>query len=151
MKNRFVKDIYLNVPAERVEELMKNFLSGNGYYRTDWNGEACWAADSGICEKYRLFLYFYENGTLHIEAWLRSGKTEEYSLNGWGAMSDRKTYLELMVRLIEQILTLLPQGSNVRVEDILSDEDKEAIRRYRIIWPLVLIAALIVIALPHFL
>ena len=151
MKNRFVKDISLNVPAEDVEGLMQNFLSENRFYRTDWNGEACWAADRGICEKYQLFLYSYKNGTLHIEAWLRAGKTEEYSLNGWGAMSDRKTYLEQMVRLIERVLMLLPQGRSVRVEDILSDEDKKAIRRYRIVWPLVLIAALIIIWLPHFL
>lgn len=151
MKNRFVKDISLNVPAEDVERLMQNFFSENGFYRTDWNGESCWSINRGICEKYQLFLYSYESGTLHIEAWLRSGKTGEYSLDGWGAMIDRKNYLELMVHLIEQVLTLLPQGSNVRVEDILSDEDKKAIKRYKIVWPLVLIAVWIIILLPHFL
>lgn len=151
MKNRFVKDIPLQVPAQEVESLMEGFLYRNGFYKTDWNKEACWAADRGICEKYRLFLYSYENGVLHIEAWLRAGKTKEYSLNGWGAMNDRQTYLELMKLLIEQVLALLPQDSGIRVEDVLSEEDKRASKRYRIVWPLVVLAALILMALPHYL
>lgn len=151
MKNRFVQDISLRVPAEEVEDLMQNFLSMNGFYETEWNGEACWAADYGLCEKYRMFLYSYGNGVLHIEAWLRSGKNGEYSLNGWGAMIDRINYLDLMQLLIERALVLIPYDRRPRVEDVLSPADKKAIRRYRIVWPLVMIALILFIALPYFL
>lgn len=150
MKNRFIQDITLTVPAGAVEELMQNFLSVNCFYETEWNGEACWAADNGLCEKYRMFLYSYEYGVLHIEAWLRSGKNGEYSLNGWGAMIDRKNYMDLMQLLIERALVLIPYDRRPRVEDVLSAADKRAIKRYRIVWPLVMIAVILfVMVLPY--
>lgn len=40
---------------------------------------------------------------------------------------------------------------NVPAEDVLSDEDKKTIKKYKIVWSLVVIAALIIILLPSFL
>ena len=145
--SRFVKDVYLGCPNEAVEKVIQDFLFRNGFHETQWNGASMWGADSIYAPNYRLFDYRYQNGKLHLEAFMRHGKTGELDLSGWEAMGDRKAYLELIVSLLQEIANI----SNVSLDHILDEADFKALKKYRIMWPIIIVAALILIFLPHFL
>ena len=145
---RFIKDIYLGVPTDDVEKVVQNFLYRNNFHKTQWNGESMWGSDTPFAENYRLFGYSYENGNLHLEASLRHGKTAEIDLIGWEAMTERKSYLELIVGLLQDIIALVPENSALSVERILNEKENSSLKKYRILLPIILIIAYIIIKLP---
>lgn len=148
--SRFMKDVYLGCPDEAVEKVVQDYLFRNRFHETQWNGKSIWGADSICAPNYRLFDYSYQNGNLHIEAFLRHGKSGELDLNGWEAMGDRKAYLESIVFLLQEIVALTPENSALSVERILGEMDNKTLKNYRILWPIVIVIAMIFISLPYF-
>lgn len=143
--SRFIKDIYLGCSADAVEKVVQDYLSDNEFHKTEWNGEYIWGKDSVYAPNYRLFDYRYQNGSLHIEAFLRHGKSGELDLDGWEAMRDRKAYLESILGLLQNIVAL----SGFTVESILGKTERKAMKRYRIMLPIILVLAIILVLLPN--
>lgn len=143
--SRFIKDIYLGCSADAVEKVVQDYLSDNEFHKTEWNGEYIWGKDSVYAPNYRLFDYRYQNGSLHIEAFLRHGKSGELDLDGWEAMRDRKAYLESILGLLQNIAAL----SGFTVESILGKTERKAMKRYRIMLPIILVLAIILVLLPN--
>lgn len=142
--SRFIKDIYLGCSADAVEKVVQDYLSDNEFHKTEWNGEYIWGKDSVYAPNYRLFDYRYQNGSLHIEAFLRHGKSGELDLDGWEAMRDRKAYLESILGLLQNIVAL----SGFTVE-ILGKTERKAMKRYRIMLPIILVLAILLVLLPN--
>lgn len=147
--SRFVKDIHLGCPEDAVEEVVQDYLTINDFHKTEWNGEHIWGKDAVYAPNYRLFDYRYENGSLHIEAFLRHGKSGELDLNGYESMRDRKAYLESIIRLLRNIVALVPEESGLSVESILGEAEGKALKRYRILWPVILLLILMFVLLPY--
>lgn len=146
-----MKDIYLGCSDEAVEKVVQEWLFRNGFHKTLWKDVSIWGADFGYALNYRLFDYSYQNGTLHIEACLRSGKEGELDLNGWQAMVDRKAYLESIVVLLREIVALAPENSELSVERVLGEMHSKTLKNYQIIVPIVIVCAMLFIMLPYFL
>ena len=104
----------LGLEAQEVEAVIGQFIAENDFYQTNWNGEECWAWDHNAVKGYRFFQYSYHMGILHIEAWLRNGKSGEMGLTGFGALSDKVLYLELINQLFARLTALLPEDSPLR-------------------------------------
>lgn len=147
--SRFCKDVYLGCPEEAVEQTVQDYLSRNGFHETDWNGERMWGKDAVYAPNYRLFDYRYENGSLHIEAFLRHGKSGEMDFNGLESMGERKAYLESIVLLLREIVALAPENSGLSVEHILGEKENKSLKKYRLLWPVVIALALILVSLPY--
>lgn len=148
--SRFIKDIYLGCSADAVEKVVQDYLSDNEFHKTEWNGEYIYGKDSVYAPNYRLFDYRYQNGSLHIEAFLRHGKNGELDLDGWESMRDRKAYLESILCLLQNIVALMPKESGFSVESILGETERKAMKRYRIMLPIILVLVILFILLPNF-
>jgi len=146
---RFMKDIYLGCPQEAVEKVVQGWLSRNGFHKALWKGVNMWGADAVCATDYRLFDYSYQNGNLHIEAFLRQGKTEELDLNGWQAIGDRKAYLESIVVLLQEIVALAPENRELSVDGVLGEMHSKILKKYRIVWPVVIGLVVLLFLLPY--
>ena len=124
---RYIKDIYLEQPEEIVEQVMNTFIEQNNFKHTLWNGEICWGASHVIVGEIYFFKYLYDNGTLHIEAWIRNGKTKEMGLTGWEASDLKKPYYKLIWNLIKRLLALIPAESDLleKNRDLFQDNKKQ--------------------------
>lgn len=124
---RYIKDIYLEQPEEIVEQIMSAFIEQNNFKHTLWNGEICWGASHVIVGEIYFFKYLYDNGTLHIEAWIRNGKTKEMGLTGWEASDLKKPYYKLIWNLIKRLLALIPAESDLleKNRDLFQDNKKQ--------------------------
>lgn len=142
-KSRFMKDIYLGYSDEAVEKVVQDWLSCNEFYKTLWNGVSMWRTDLLLVHVSFFFDYSYENGTLHLEAFLVCGKKEELDLNGWGAVRYRKEYLELIISLLGEIVALAPENSTLSVEGILGEMYIKALKNYKILMSIIFVIMLL--------
>lgn len=108
--SRYIKDIVLDMPSEEVESIIREFLTKNNFYQTEWRDDICWC----LGEKLRFFQYSYSNNTLHIEAWVRNGKTGEMGLTGVAASDLKVPYLYMIQGLLSEIIRHLPENSPLR-------------------------------------
>lgn len=105
--SRYIKDIVLNLPSEEIESVIQEFLTKYNFYQTEWRGDICWSSG----EELRFFQYSYSNDTLHIEAWVRNGKTGEMGLTGFAASDLKVPYLYTIRELLSMIIRHLPENS----------------------------------------
>lgn len=144
---RYIKDIYLEQPEEIVEQIMNSFIQQNNFKRTLWNGEICWGASHAIVGEIYFFKYIYDNGILHIEAWIRNGKTKEMGLTGWEASDLKKPYYALIWSLIEYFLSLIPAESDLLEKNRNLFKDNKKQKRSHIISGLVVFLLLLLFEL----
>ena len=132
---RYRKDIELQLPAEEVEEEVQKFIAQAGHYPTNWNGEDCFCADytpfgmPAEQEFYKRIYFFksaYENGVLHMEAWIRDGRMKEDTLTGMSAMTMKQPYLNEILRFENRLLAKLPEDSELRKKNM---EAGQAVRK----------------------
>ena len=132
---RYTKDIELQLPAEEVEEEVQKFIAQAGLYPTNWNGEDCFCADytpfgmPAGQEFYKRIYFFkssYENGVLHMEAWIRDGRMKEDTLTGMSAMTMKQPYLNEILRFENRLFAMLPEDSELRKKNM---EAGQAVRK----------------------
>ena len=68
---RFTKDLTLNKPENFVEFVMNDYLQKNQFSMSDWKGEPAYRAGDAMMEGFKFLKWSYENGVLHVEAWLK--------------------------------------------------------------------------------
>ena len=69
---RYVKDLVLNKPEDFVTFIMNDYLQKNQFVVSEWKGEPAYRTGDALIEGYKYLKWSYENGTLHLEAWMKS-------------------------------------------------------------------------------
>ena len=67
---RYVKDLVLNKPEDFVTFIMNDYLQKNQFVVSEWKGEPAYRTGDAMIEGYKYLKWSYENGTLHLEAWI---------------------------------------------------------------------------------
>lgn len=108
---RYRYDFVLNKPDDFVQFIMNDFLQKNQFTLTDYNGEAVYRAGDAMVEGYKYLKWSYENGSFHLEAWLK-GLGGEMDLDGFVGTLQKKPYKDSLEQLYEALKQPLssPQG-----------------------------------------
>lgn len=102
---KFVKDLVLNKPDDFVQFMMNDYLQKNQFKSSTWKKQPAMRAGDGFFEGYKYLNWSYQNGVLHLEAWLKGSFGGEMNLDGAVAFAMKKPYKESL----EQLFTLLQQ------------------------------------------
>ena len=86
---RFVRDLVINQPDDFVHFIMNDYLQKNQFIMADWKGEPAYRAGDAMLEGYKYLKWFYSNGALHLEAWIKGTAGGE-----WGPRRIRGMYGE---------------------------------------------------------
>lgn len=110
---RYVKDIWLGLPEDEVQNVIQRFLSTNNFVlKQNFERAPYYVLGESTVRSYGFFQYHYKDGSLHIEAWLGLNNVES-DLTGWSSVVEKSTYLQKIHQLIEEVLALLPAGNPV--------------------------------------
>ncbi|MBS6954825.1 MAG: DUF4190 domain-containing protein [Enterocloster asparagiformis] len=104
---RWVCDEILNQPADFVDFLMEDYLTKNGFKLTERKGEQVWKVGDGYLTMARFLKYSYNNGALHLEAWV--GLFRENALKGFVGSLPKKFYRESLEELVRLLHQPIPQ------------------------------------------
>ncbi|MDE6387462.1 MAG: DUF4190 domain-containing protein [Lachnospiraceae bacterium] len=107
---RYVKDLILNKPDDFVNFIMNDYLQKNQFVMSDWKGEPAYRAGDAMLEGYKFLKWSYQNGALHLEAWLKSAGGREMDLEGFVATVQKKPYKESLEQLFNVLQQNIPQG-----------------------------------------
>jgi len=102
---RYVKDLVLNKPEDFVTFIMNDYLQKNQFVVSEWKGEPAYRTGDALIEGYKYLKWSYENGTLHLEAWMKSTFGKEMGLDGFVGALQKKPYregLEQLFHVLEQ-------------------------------------------------
>ena len=89
---RYVKDLVLNKPEDFVTFIMNDYLQKNQFVVSEWKGEPAYRTGDALIEGYKYLKWSYENGTLHLEAWMKSTFGKEMGLDGFVGALQKKPY-----------------------------------------------------------
>ncbi len=124
---RYIKDIWLGLPEDEVQNVIQRFLNTNSFVLKQNFGRAPYyvLGESTVrCNCF--FQYHYTEGKLHMEAWLGLNNVES-DLTGMSSVVEKSTYLQKVHQLIEELLALLPAGNPVAVamyDELASEKNK---------------------------
>jgi len=109
---RYVQDVVLNKPNDFVFFMMNDWLQKNSYKTSTWKGESVYRRGDGFFEGFRYIKYSYQNGTFHLEAWLKGPLGGEQGLTGawgWAIKIGFKNSIDQLISLLQQAI---PQPVN---------------------------------------
>lgn len=69
--SRYIRNEVLNQPEDFVNFMMQDFLSKHGFEYKEFKGQMVYRAGGGFIELPKFFIWNYQNGIMHIEAWVR--------------------------------------------------------------------------------
>lgn len=98
---RYIREETLNQPLDVVSEIMENYIYRNRYFRTDWQGEPVYLSAEGREDGERYFKWYYTNGVIHIEAWLKGRFGKETDLNGGGKKQEYRENIEQLIKTLK--------------------------------------------------
>lgn len=139
---RYIRDIELYLPETEVENELELFLQGQEFSRTTWKDEICFAAsykwggnvaiNRGNLKELYFFKYRYENGILHLEAWIKDGKKGERSPDSFAGMDLNKPYWDSLIKLEDRLIGKLPADSDLhkRNQVYVTDVKKNSNRKW---------------------
>lgn len=111
---RYVKDLVLNKPADFVSFIMNDYLQKNQFIMSDFKGEPAYRAGDAMMEGYKFLKWSYQNGTLHLEAWLKSPTGKEMDFNGFVAALQKKPYKDSLEQLYTVLQQNVPEGQSMQ-------------------------------------
>lgn len=117
---RYVKDLVLNKPEDFVTFIMNDYLQKNQFVVAEWKGEPAYRTGDAIIEGYKYLKWSYENGTLHLEAWMKSLFGKEMGLDGFVGALQKKPYREGLEQLFHILEQAIPEAS---VNEMESQKD----------------------------
>ncbi len=107
---RYTKDLVLNKEESFVSFMVNDYLQKNQFTPFDYKGgEKVYRAGDAMVEGYKYLKWSYANGTLHVEAWLKSSFGKEMDLEGFVGTLQKKPFRESL----EQLYTLLQQDIDI--------------------------------------
>lgn len=113
-KGRYVKELVLNKPDDFVSFIMNDYLQKNQFVMSDWKGESAYRAGDAMLEGYKYLKWSYQNGMLHVEAWLKSGMGKEMDLDGFVGTVQKKPYKDSLEQLFNVLQQNIPQGQGAQ-------------------------------------
>lgn len=105
--SRYIQDIVLNKPDDFVNFMMSDFIHKYDFFLHNWKGETCYRSGDAFMAGYRYFTWGYQNGVLHLEAWLRGPFGTEMGLTGfygWAVKAGYKKEVDEIIQLLQQPL-----------------------------------------------
>lgn len=105
---RYIKDLQLNKPDDFVEFIMNDYLRKNQFSMSDWKGEAAYRAGDAMMEGFKYLKWSYQNGVLHVEAWLKGNFGKEMGLEGFVGVLAKKPYRESLEQLFAALMQDIP-------------------------------------------
>lgn len=106
---RYVKDLVLNKPEDFVTFIMNDYLQKNQFVVSEWKGEPAYRTGDALIEGYKYLKWSYENGTLHLEAWMKSTFGKEMGLDGFVGALQKKPYREGLEQLFHVLEQAIPE------------------------------------------
>ena len=106
---RYVKDLVLSKPEDFVTFIMTDYLQKNQFVIDEWKGEPVYRTGDALIEGYKYLKWSYENGTLHLEAWLKSTVGKEMGLTGFIGVLQKKPYREGLEQLFHVLEQAIPE------------------------------------------
>lgn len=107
---RYIREEVLNQPEDFVNFMMNDFLTKHGFKYEEFKGQMVYRCGKGVFEMPKFFVWSYQNGVIHVEAWMRNvwlpgvyGK--ENALKGFMGAVPKSAYKGD----VEQLLQLLHQ------------------------------------------
>ena len=70
-RKRYVRNIVLNRQEQYVHFIMHDFLTRMGMKQRQFKGEYVFSKGTGMFCPVKFLTYSYQNGCVHIEAWMR--------------------------------------------------------------------------------
>lgn len=113
-KGRYTKDLVLNKPDDFVNFMLNDYLQKNQFTMSDWKGEPAYRAGDAMLEGYKYLKWSYQDGTLHLEAWLKGSMGKEMDLDGFVATVQKKPYKESLEQLFQVLQQNIPQGQGMQ-------------------------------------
>ena len=107
---RYVKDLVLNKPEYFVTFIMNDYLQKNQFVVSEWKGEPAYRTGDALIEGYKYLKWSYENGTLHLEAWMKSTFGKEMGLDGFVGALQKKPYREGLEQLFHVLEQAIPEA-----------------------------------------
>ena len=107
---RYVKDLVLNKPEDFVTFIMNDYLQKNQFVVSEWKGEPAYRTGDALIEGYKYLKWSYENGTLHLEAWMKSTFGKEMGLDGFVGALQKKPYREGLAQLFHVLEQAIPEA-----------------------------------------
>ena len=114
---RYVKDLVLNKPEDFVTFIMTDYLQKNQFVVAEWKGESVYRTGDALIEGYKFLKWSYENGTLHLEAWLKSTFGKEMGLDGFVGALQKKPYREGLEQLFHVLEQAIPEDGENHMAD----------------------------------
>lgn len=102
---RYTQDVVLNKPDDFVQFMMNDYLQKESFSQSDWKGAPAYRRGDGFIEGFRYLTWSYNNGVLHLEAWLKGPFGGEQDLSGfwgWAVKSAYRSSLEGLIKLLHQ-------------------------------------------------
>lgn len=112
MNKRYVRDEQINKPDDFVTFIMNDYLGRSGYVQKQVKGEWLWKEGAGFASAPKFIKYSYENGVIHIEAFIRTlwlpgvyGKELDFT-GAYGALVKQsfKKEIESLINVLYQPL-----------------------------------------------
>ena len=117
---RFTKDLTLNKPENFVKFVMNDYLQKNKFSMSDWKGEPAYRAGDAMMEGFKFLKWSYQNGVLHVEAWLKGSFGGEWNLEGFVGCMQKKPYKESLEQLFTVLQQDIPEGEENILENTIS-------------------------------
>lgn len=111
---RFVRDLVINQPDDFVHFIMNDYLQKNQFIMADWKGEPAYRAGDAVLEGYKYLKWFYSNGTLHLEAWIKGTFGGEWNLDGFVGCMVKKPYKESLEQLFVTLQQPVPVSQGIQ-------------------------------------
>lgn len=109
---RYVQDVTLNKPNDFIFFMMNDWLQKNSFKASTWKGESVYRRGDGFFEGFRYMKYSYENGIIHLEAWLKGPFGGEQGLTGAWGWAVKAGYKNSITQLITLLQQSIPQPVN---------------------------------------
>jgi len=111
---RFVRDLVINQPDDFVHFIMNDYLQKNQFIMADWKGEPAYRAGDAMLEGYKYLKWFYSNGALHLEAWIKGTAGGEWDLDGFVGCMAKKPYKESLEQLFVTLQQPVPVSQGMQ-------------------------------------
>lgn len=113
---RYIREERINKPNDFVDFIMSDFLQKHGFKLNTLKGETLWQDGSGWLVMPRFFKYWYRDGVIHLEAWMRypilpGVYLSENDMRGFMGCVPKNAYRNDIENLIQVLYQPLPQDN----------------------------------------
>lgn len=114
---RWIRDEQLNQPSDFVAFIMNDYLNKNLFKKVTHKGQEVWKEGNRLLGIEKFVSYKYENGCLHLEAWV--GGKKENPIEGFAGAVPKKIFREGLEELIKVLHQPLPEGQTVSLDQVV--------------------------------